>query len=54
MERKGEPNFNDIILEELRKMGASLGFQGELRYWVLLCGLFHVKLDKSRNILLCW
>ena len=54
-ERKGEPKINDIILEELRKMAASLGFSAEFRYWVLLCGLFNIKEDPSgRNILKCW
>jgi hypothetical protein len=52
--RKGEAGLTEVLLEELRLLAASIGFSAEFRYWVLLCGLFNVKEDPSRNILKCW
>ena len=51
-EIKGKSNFNDLVLDELRLLGASLGFSAEFRYWVLICGLFNG--DSSRNIVKYW
>ena len=44
--------MNEVIMEELRKTGASLGFSAEFRYWVLMCGLFNG--DGTRNIVKFW
>lgn len=39
-------------MEELQKLGATMGFSGEYRYWVLICGLFGAEPD--RNIIKLW
>ena len=56
-ERKGQAGLNEQLLEELRLVGASIGFSAEYRYWVLLCGLFNIGPGgdaSARNILKCW
>lgn len=51
MEEHGGKVANDVILDELKKLSASMGFSGEYRYWVLVCGLFN---PETRNIVKFW
>ena len=52
MDKKGDPQLNELLIEELRKVAVMNGFSGEYRYWVLLCGLFNA--EKPRNIVNHW
>lgn len=36
----GQTGLTAFLLEEIKRMGASLGFGPEFRYWIIFCGLF--------------
>jgi hypothetical protein len=36
----GQTGLTQFLLEEIKRMGASLGFGPEFRYWIIFCGLF--------------
>jgi len=51
-EHAADPKLNEMLLEELRKVRASMGLPSEFRYWILICGLFTC--EPSRNIVKYW
>ena len=41
---------HDKVFEEIKRLGISIGFTSEYRYYILLCGLF----NSERNIVKFW